>query len=218
MSETKSTRFNTERLVVSAVFIALASVLSIFQPFALPQGGGITILSMLPMVIIAYRYGVAWGLISSFVYSVIQMLLGFNTVSAFFMPGDNQQVWWKAILICFIDYILAYSAMCLGGLFRKKANASVAICTGSIVALSVRYLMHIISGAIFFGVWAEWWFTDVMGGEFGASVLETYSGFGLALFYSVIYNGLYMIPEIILTAIGGYIVGKIPAIVGKEIN
>ena len=173
---------------------------------------------LLPIVIIAYRYGMLWGVGSAFIFSVLQMLFGFSTVSAFFMPGDNQQVWWKAIIICLMDYIIAYTAMCLGGLFRKKANASTALCLGSIVALSARYLTHILSGAIFFGSWAEWWFTDVMGGDFGASVLAEYSGFGLALFYSVIYNGLYMIPEIILTAVGAYIVGKIPAVVGKSQN
>ena len=105
MEETKqpTKKQNTERLVVSAVFIALASVLSLIQPFALPQGGGITILSMLPIVILAYRYGMLWGVASAFIYSVIQMFLGFSTVSAFFMPGDDQQVWWKAILIVLLD-------------------------------------------------------------------------------------------------------------------
>lgn len=211
-----SKKFNTERLVVTAIMVALASVLSIFQPFHLPQGGGITIMSMLPMIIVAYRYGVLWGLGSSFIYSIIQMLLGFGTVSAFFLPGDEQQIWWKALLIIFMDYILAYSVMCLGGIFRKSSNAAVALCLGSAVALLVRYLVHTVSGAVFFGSWAEWWFTDVMAGDFGASVLESYSGFSLALFYSVIYNGLYMIPEIILTAVGGFVVGKIPAVARKE--
>ena len=211
-----SKKFNTERLAVTAVMIALASVLSIFQPLQLPQGGGITIMSMLPMILVAYRYGMLWGLGSSFIYSVIQMFLGFGTVTAFFMPGDDQQVWWKAVLIVFMDYILADTAMCLGGLFRKSANPSVALCLGAVVALSARYLVHIISGAVFFGAWAEWWFTDVMAGDFGASVLETYSGFGLAAFYSVLYNGLYMIPEIILTSIGGFAVGKIPIVAKKK--
>lgn len=211
-----SKKFNTERLAVTAVMIALASVLSIFQPLQLPQGGGITIMSMLPMILVAYRYGMLWGLGSSFIYSVIQIFLGFGTVTAFFMPGDDQQVWWKAVLIVFMDYILAYTAMCLGGLFRKSANPSVALCLGAVVALSARYLVHIISGAVFFGAWAEWWFTDVMAGDFGASVLETYSGFGLAAFYSVLYNGLYMIPEIILTSIGGFAVGKIPIVAKKK--
>ena len=212
----KQRKTNVERLVVSAVFIALASVLSLFQPLALPQGGGITIMSMLPIILLSYRYGMLWGFFSSFVYSVIQMLLGLNTVSAFFLPGDNQQIWWQAILIVLLDYIIAYTAMCLGGLFRNKANPTAALCLGAIVALSVRYLIHILSGAVFFGLWAEWWFTDIMGGEFGAAVLAQYSGFSLALIYSVFYNGLYMLPEIILTAIGGFIVGKIPYIAKKN--
>ena len=57
MEKTKSLSKNTEKLVVSALLIALSSVLSIFQPFALPQGGGITILSMLPIILVSYRYG-----------------------------------------------------------------------------------------------------------------------------------------------------------------
>ncbi len=88
-------KFNTERLVVSAVLIALATVLSLFQPLRLPAGGGITILSMLPIVLISYRYGMAWGAASAFIFSLLQMLTGFDTVSALFLPGDNQQVWWR---------------------------------------------------------------------------------------------------------------------------
>ena len=209
-------KFNTERLVVSAVLIALATVLSLFQPLRLPAGGGITILSMLPIVLISYRYGMAWGAVSAFIFSLLQMLTGFDTVSALFLPGDNQQVWWKALLICLIDYVFAYTALCLGGLFRKNGNPSVALCLGSVVALSARYLFHIVSGAIFYGAWAEWWFTDVFGGEFGAGILSQYSGFGLALLYSIFYNGLYMIPEIIITAVGAFIVGKIPVVTGKK--
>lgn len=206
----------TKRLTFSAIFIALGTILSLFGIFNLPQGGKITLLSMLPVIIIAYRYGLKWGLVSSLIYAVLQMLVGFNTVSAFFLPGDNHQVLWKALLICLLDYILAFGALCLGGLFRKGNNPSVSLCLGSIVAVSARYLVHILSGAIFFGTWAEWFFTDIMGGQFGQDVLASYSGAGLTIFYSVIYNGLYMIPEIILTAIGAFLIGKIPAITGEK--
>ena len=205
----------TERLTVSAVFIALGTILSLIQPFSLPQGGGITLFSMLPVIILAYRYGVAWGAVSSLCYAVLQMLVGFKTVSGFFV-GDSKMALPAALASCFLDYIVAYGVLCLGGLFRKGNNGCVSLCFGSIVAVGTRYLVHILSGAILFGTWAEWFFTDVMGGEFGAEVLSSYNGFGLSLFYSVIYNGLYMIPEIILTAIGAYFIGKIPAITGKR--
>ncbi len=205
----KSTK--TERLTVSAIFIALGTILSLIQPFSLPQGGGITLLSMLPVIILSYRYGIAWGAVSSLTYAVLQMLVGFKTVSGFFV-GDSKMALWAALGSCILDYIVAYGVLCVGGLFRKGDNPAVSLCLGSIVAVSARYLVHILSGAILFGTWAEWFFTDAMGGEFGAEVLSSYSGFGLSLFYSVIYNGLYMIPEIIITAIGAYFIGKIPAI------
>ncbi len=209
----KSTK--TEKITVSAIFIALGTILSLIQPFSLPQGGGITLLSMLPVIIISYRYGMAWGGVSAFCYSVLQMLTGFKTVSGFFV-GEDKMALPLALASILLDYLVAYSVLCLGGIFRKNNNTSVALCLGSIVAVSARYIVHIISGAIIFGTWAEWFFTDAMGGEFGAEVLANYSGFGLSLFYSIIYNGLYMIPEIIITAIGAYFIGKIPAITGNK--
>ena len=76
------------------------------------------------------------------------------------------------------------------------------------VALLLRYLMHIVSGAIFFGAWADWFFGDSTGlmqigfmQGFCKWVLATFKGNSLAIFYSLVYNGAYMIPETILTAI-----------------
>ena len=165
----------TERLTISAIFIALGTILSLIQPFSLPQGGGITLLSMLPVIILSYRYGIGWGLVSSLTYAVLQMLTGFKTVAGFFVGEDKMAVW-MALASCLLDYIVAYGVLCLGGLFRKNNKPSVALCLGSIVAVGARYIVHIISGAIIFGSWAEWFFTDAMGGEFGAQVLSQYSG------------------------------------------
>jgi thiamine transporter len=87
---------------------------------------------------------------------------------------------------------------------------------GAVVAISVRFIVHILSGAIFFGAWAEWFFTDVMAGGFGAAILSNFSGFSLSLIYSAVYNGSYMIPEIIITAIGAFFIAKIPQIAGER--
>lgn len=205
----------TQKLTLSAIFIALGTILSLIQPFSLPQGGGITLLSMLPVIILSYRYGIGWGLISSLTFAVLQMLTGFKTVAGFFV-GEEKMALGLALASCILDYIVAYGVLCLGGIFRKGNDPAASLCLGSIVAVSARYLVHILSGAIIFGSWAEWFFTDAMGGEFGAEVLANYSGFGLSLFYSVIYNGLYMLPEIIITALGAYFIGKIPAITGAK--
>ncbi len=207
---------NTRRLVETALLIAIAVILSLFKPFELPFGGGITIASMLPIVLIAYRYGTKWGVFSAFVFSIFQMLTGFHTVSAFFMPGDNQMVLWKAILVCLLDYVIAYSVLGFGGIFRNKFKSPVsALCVGSIVVLSFRFIIHFISGSLFFGAWAEWFFTQESIANFGAKVLQNMSGIGLAMFYSLCYNASYMIPEIIITAIVAVIIAKIPVIRNK---
>ncbi len=192
----------TKKLVISAMLIAVASVLSIFQPFQLPFGGGITIASMMPIVILAFCYGIRWGLFSGFVYSVIQLLLGLKTVTAFFLPGDSQMILWQAISVCLLDYIVAYTVLGFSGIFKNKVkNKTMAISLGTIFSLVLRYAVHTLSGAIFFGAWAEWFFTQEGFYAFGSKIMEIFSGHALAWIYSVIYNGTYMIPEIIITAI-----------------
>ena len=196
---------STVRLVESALLIAIAAVIELVSKtlgLELPFGGTITLASMFPIVLIAYKYGTKWGLLSGFTYSLVQMLLGAKTVSAMFLPGDDQMVLWQAICICLLDYVLAYTLLGLGGIFKgkfKKPAAELAL--GAFVALLLRYLVHIVSGAIFYGAYAEWFFTQEGFYSIGEKILGTFSGSSLAIVYSIFYNGLYMIPEIIITAI-----------------
>ena len=71
------------RLVESALMVALGVVISMLKFIDLPFGGSVTIASMLPILIIAYRHGMAWGTLTGFVYGLFQMLLGLNTFSYF---------------------------------------------------------------------------------------------------------------------------------------
>ncbi len=211
---------NTRRLVESALLIAIAAVLEMLSKFLgleLPFGGTITLASMFPIVLISYRYSVKWGLMCGFTYSLIQMLLGAKVVAAMFLPGEDQMVLWQAICVCLLDYVIAYTVLGLGGMFKNKIkNPAAALVLGVIVALSLRYLVHIISGAIFYGAWAEWFFTQEGFYSIGKEILNSFSGTGLAIVYSVFYNGLYMIPEIIITTVVAAILGNIPQINGKK--
>ncbi len=210
-------QFKTQRLALSAAMLALATVLAIvceFIPFLnLPFGGGFTVASMLPIVIISYMYGIGWGLFTSFTYSVIQIVMSVvmgKTVWVLFTPAEEGYMGLTAaILIVFIDYLVAYTLLGLGGIFRKTTESKVkAIVLGVIAALSLRYLCHILSGYIFYGAWAEWFFSQ-KGFPFGEQILNTFHGKRLALLYSIVYNGLYMVPEIVITAIVGAGVGQI---------
>ena len=64
------------KLTLSAVFIALATALSLIKIVKMPLGGSVTLLSMLPIVMLSFMLGLRWGMVSAFVYSLIQLALG----------------------------------------------------------------------------------------------------------------------------------------------
>ena len=217
------TGFKTQRLTTSAVMIALATILAMVCaviPFLnLPFGGGFTIASMLPIVIISYMYGMKWGFFSAGVYSAIQIVMDLylgkgSTLIALFMPNsDDFMGYGAAVAILIIDYVVAYSMLGFGGAFRNRIkNKTVSLALGCVLALSLRYIAHIISGYIFYGAWAEWFFTQVNFYSIGGWILNSFSGKGLALVYSIFYNGLYMIPEIIITVVASVGISRLPVI------
>lgn len=217
--KTTDTKQRTRKLAECAILIAMGTVLSLVKiPF--PFGGSITALSMLPLVILCVRHGMKWAFASALIYSLLQIVTGVSTVSAMFLPGDNQMIWYQAVIICLIDYVLAYTAIASAALF-VNGSMSKRLCKGAALGLSLRYLCHIVSGAIFYGAWAEWFFGEGWAedagklagtaSKIGAWFLDTFTNpAALSITYSVVYNGLYMIPEIILTVVAAIFVGKIP--------
>ena len=216
------------RLTVSGMMLALSTVLAIicaYIPFLnLPFGGGFTVASMLPIVIVAYMYGTKWGLFTAGCYSLIQIVLSLTqgkggTVIALFLPeSDDYMGIGAAIAIILIDYVVAYTLLGFGGIFRNRIkNKTLSIVLGVIIALSLRYVAHIVSGYIFYGAWAEWFFTQDGFYAIGDVILDAFSGKTLSLVYSIFYNGLFMIPEIVITAIAAAPISRIPQIKKTDI-
>ena len=171
---------STRRLVESAVMIAIGTVLSMF-PFSAPWafGGGVTICSMLPILIIAYRYGTKWGLFTAFVYSVLQLILGVSNVQ--FAAGYGFVL---AVGVLLLDYILAFTVIGLSACFNGVIkNHLVSIVVGIVFTFALRFVCHFLSGWIIWGV--------ITPNEMGL----------VAPLYSLIYNGGYMLPETIITAL-----------------
>ncbi len=203
---------NVTRLTTSAMMLAMATALALvcaYIPFLnLPFGGGFTVASMLPIVLVSYMYGTKWGFFVSFTYSCIQIIMDLllgkgSTIIALFTPSsDDYMGLFAAIAILVIDYLIAYTALGLGGVFRNKIqNKTLAIVLGVVLALGARYICHIVSGYIFYGAWAEWFFTQEGFYSIGGWVLDVFDGKMLSLIYSIFYNGLFMLPEIVITAI-----------------
>ena len=220
--------FKTQRLTTSAIMLAIATVLAVvceMIPFLnLPFGGGFTVASMLPIVLVAYMYGIGWGFFTAFTYSCIQVLISLimgKTVLALFTPSSDEYMGsiWIAIAIILIDYVLAYTVLGSGGIFRKVVkNKTAALVLGVVLALSLRYLCHITSGYIFYGAWAEWFFSQEGFYAIGEKILGWLGGHPkvLSLVYSVFYNGLFMLPEIVITSIAATAVSGIPHIKKHE--
>ena len=211
----------TKRLTESAMLLAIAIVLELISKMFIPEqpfGGQVTVVAMLPIVLIAYRHGCRWGFVASFAYALLQMALGAKTVSAAFLPGyfgDGAMIG-NAVVMCALDYILAYTLLGLGGIFRNVVRRrGLSLMCGSIVALFARFLAHVLSGYILFSGWAEWYFTQEGFPAWGQQIVASLSPAALGWVYSAVYNGMYMTPEIVMTAIVALIIAKAPKIVTK---
>ena len=188
MTQTKKQK--TIMIAEGAVMIALATVLSFIQIVKFPWGGAITVLSMLPIVFFSLRYGVKYGFAISFVYSLVQLAQGI--VDGLFGWGLTP----TALIACiFIDYIAAFTVLCIAGIFGNKKLF--AIIGGTVLALVLRFVFHYISGVFIFKSFGELW-----NGFFAES----------PYLYSLLYNGAYMLPEIIFTTVGAIVLLKTPAI------
>lgn len=113
MSKTYS---KTRTLVECALMIALGTVLANIKIYELPNGGSITLFSMLPFIMISFRHGVKWGLFTGFVNSLLQMLLGFYAPPA---PGILPLVG-----MILLDYVLAFTLLGLASAIASRLPTS----------------------------------------------------------------------------------------------
>ena len=211
----------TKRLTESAMLLAVAIVLELVSKMLIPElpfGGQLTLASMLPVLLISYRHGVKWGFGAAFAYALLEMAIGTRTVAAAFQPGyfGDGVLIANALIMCLLDYVVAFTALGLGGAFRGRIKSSgTALMAGALVALGVRYLAHIASGYILFAGYAEWFFTQEGFPAWGAALVESLSPQTLGLVYSVVYNGMFMIPEMVITAVAALLVSRAPRIATK---
>ena len=208
-------------LAEGGLMIALSIVLEILSKLIFPEmpyGGQVTFAAMLPVILVGWKYGIGKGLITGVSYALVEMVLGISTISKMVLPSSEDYLGsvWKIIAMILLDYLLAFTVLGLGGMYRKviKNNAT-SLALGTFTVITLRYLCHVTSGYILFGGWAEWFFSTVSWGE---GILEKYSGNLLSFIYSLIYNATYMLPEAIITTAVAVIVGNIPQLrsLGKK--
>ncbi|WP_442599028.1 energy-coupled thiamine transporter ThiT [Neobacillus sp. D3-1R] len=167
-------------LVEVAVFTALAFLLDLVSNFVFsriwPQGGSVSI-AMVPVFLMALRWGIKGGLLTGFLFGLLQFVLGYSQI---YTPVQG-----------IIDYLVAFSVLGLAGIFasqvkgavqaQKKGKWMTLATIGILLGSLLRFLAHFYSGIVFFGEYAP-------------------EGQNVAL-YSLLYNGTYMLPSFIISAI-----------------
>lgn len=134
LKKDKQKQNTTKKLTYGSICIALSFVLSYIRFFKMPQGGSITAGSMLPVMLFAYWFGPADGVIAGMVYGLLQF------IQDPFIVHPLQVV---------LDYPLAFGALGLAGLSKKNFSLSLAI--GTIF----RFLFSFLSGTLFFVEYAK---------------------------------------------------------------
>lgn len=194
----------TRTLVECAMLLAIATVLSFFPKFEgiWANGGSVTVCSMLPIVLISYRHGVKWGLAAGLCFSLLQMVTG-----GIYLPAGGLLM---AVAGLLLDYILPFTLIGFGGMFRGKfKNTTAELTAGTIVVLLMRYVCHIAAGYLLWKSLADATsFLTTPGFGLGNSVAARFTGDTLCFLYSVIYNGSYMLPETIITTIGAVLLSR----------
>lgn len=158
-----SLKLSARQLAFCAVSIALGTVLSNVKLYSFPFGGSVTLFSMLFICLPGYWFGLGAGLITGVAYGILQLLI-------------DPFVIHPAQLLT--DYILAFSAFGLSGLFSSQKRGLI---KGYLAGIVGRWIFATISGWIFFAEYAwEGW---------------------APLPYSLVYNGIYIYTEAAVTLV-----------------
>jgi thiamine transporter len=172
-------------IVEVGIFSALAFLLDLLantlQLKIWPQGGSISI-AMVPIFIIAFRWGIKGGLAAGFMLGLLQIVTG--------------QAFIAHPLQGFIDYILAFTVLGIAGVVSstiikgmksdEKRKILLYVILGTFIGSAFRYVCHTAAGVVFFAEYAP-------------------EGTP-ALLYSIVYNGTYMLPGFVFSAIITYLI------------
>lgn len=157
------------RICESAVLVALAIALCAIEIQIGALGGSIDFV-MIPLFIIAYRNGLGYGITSGLVFGFVKCLIGGG-------------IGWGLPSIL-LDYVLAYGAVGLAGIFKEK---SWAIELSTLIGCFARFIIHFISGITLYAIVAP---TELAGMTFVNPIA-----------YSTVYNALYMLPNTVIAVI-----------------
>jgi thiamine transporter len=165
--------FDTKCVSMAGICVALSFCLSYIKLWDMPTGGSVTLVSLLPVMLFSYIYGIKKGLLIGLLYGTLQAV---------------QDPWLIHPAQFILDYPIAFSAVCFAGVLKdvKALDKLPQLKFGisAFIAGSVRFLCHVLSGVFAFGAYAV---------DAGATNFWT---------YSLVYNA-YVFVDVALVIIAG---------------
>ena len=129
----------SKSLAYAAVMLAMSFALSYIRLVKLPQGGSVTVASLLPLMIYSYMFGTRKGVMAGAVYGILQ------AIQDLYILHPAQFL---------LDYPVAFACIGLAGMFAKtkalKKVPQLQFALGAIVACTLRYVSHVLSGVFAF--------------------------------------------------------------------
>ncbi len=174
-----SKRWNAKMIAMAALSIALSFVLSCVRLFKMPTHGSVTPGSMLPIMLFSACYGIGPGLLTGLAYGVLQ----------YFQDPAFLNVWQFLF-----DYLLAFAALGLAGIAWKKDEKWLYF--GIPIAVLCRAVSAILAGIMWAYEYLDYGLT-IGNMEFSSPIL-----------YSVVYNGVYLIPETLICMLLALLIAK----------
>ncbi len=132
--------YDTKSIAYAAICIAMSFALSYLRIVKMPQGGSITVASLLPLALYSYMFGTKKGVFAGVIYGLLQAV-------------QDPYVLHPAQFL--LDYFLAFSVIGLAGMFASsKMPAQISFALGALIAGFGRFLCHFLSGIFAFGAFA----------------------------------------------------------------
>ncbi|MBE7079003.1 MAG: hypothetical protein E7380_04010 [Clostridiales bacterium] len=142
-SDRQKLSFDSRSLAYAGICTAMSFALSYIKLWDMPQGGSVTLVSLLPLMLYSYLFGTKKGVFVGLIYGTLQAI---------------QDPWLIHPAQFLLDYPIAFSAVGLAGLLHNvKALRfpQLSFALGGICAGSFRFLCHVLSGVFAFSVSAE---------------------------------------------------------------
>lgn len=126
-----------KKMIVIAIFSAIAFVLSMIEFISYPQGGGINLLPMLPVMFIGIFYGGVEGVTCGLIYGMLHLL----KASSIIAPAQ-----------ALLDYILPSMVLGLSGFLGRDLRKK--YISGAFIVGCLSVFCNILSGVYFYGEYA----------------------------------------------------------------